>query len=62
MTVLVLTRKPGEQITIGDNITVTFLEFNRGQARIGIDAPRDVLVLRSELSPHTKPSGEGNGK
>ena len=46
---LVLTRKLQQQIKIGDNITVTILRVNGTTVRIGIDAPRDVRVLRNEL-------------
>jgi len=46
---LVLTRKTGEQIKIGDNIVVTILEVNGNQVRVGIDAPREVPVVRTEL-------------
>jgi carbon storage regulator len=48
---LVLTRKPGEKIFIGDGITVTFLEVVRGRVRLGIEAPADVRILRGELQP-----------
>lgn len=47
---LVLTRKIGEKIVIGGNITVTILDGGRGEGvRIGIDAPRDVTIHRSEV-------------
>ena len=46
---LVLTRKNKEQIQIGDNITVTVLRVKGKSVRIGIEAPRDVRVVRSEL-------------
>lgn len=46
---LVLTRKPGEKIHIGPDITVTVLEAVGNKIRIGIDAPQDVKVLRAEL-------------
>jgi carbon storage regulator len=46
---LVLTRKPGEKIFIGDNIKVTVVEVSGNRIRIGIEAPDDVRVLRSEL-------------
>lgn len=48
---LVLSRRIGESIVIGDNVTVTVVDIDRGKIRIGIDAPRDVPVLRSELLP-----------
>ena len=46
---LVLTRKPGEEILIGDNITVTILTNSKGKVRVGISAPDDVGIVRSEL-------------
>ena len=46
---LVLTRKSHEQIQIGDNITITILRVKGGAIRVGIDAPRNVTVLRKEL-------------
>lgn len=46
---LVLTRKVGEKIYIGDGITVTVLDVKGSRIRLGIDAPDDVRVVRSEL-------------
>lgn len=49
---LILTRRPGESLTIGDNIRLTVLSVSAGDSGsvvLGIDAPRDVLILRSEL-------------
>lgn len=46
---LVLTRRVGEKLIIGDNITVTMLGVKSNQVRIGIDAPRDVRVDREEI-------------
>ncbi len=46
---LVLSRKLGEKIIIGDNITVTVLETTGNRVRLGISAPNEVRVLRSEL-------------
>lgn len=46
---LVLTRKAGEVITIGDNIQVRVLAIKGGQVRIGVDAPRQVSVNREEV-------------
>ncbi len=47
---LVLTRKPGESIIIGKDITVTILEVRGNRVRVGIAAPADVPVSRSELN------------
>ena len=46
---LVLTRKVGEKILIGDDIIVNVIEVNRGNIRIGIDAPNNVSILRYEV-------------
>ena len=46
---LVLTRKTQERILIGDNITISILKLKGNTVRIGIEAPRDVRVLRGEL-------------
>jgi carbon storage regulator len=46
---LVLTRKVGESIMIGDNIRVTVTEIAGNKARVGVDAPRDVTVDRQEV-------------
>lgn len=46
---LVLTRKAGEAIVVGDDIEVEILEVRGGVVRVGIKAPRSVRVLRREL-------------
>ncbi|MBL8796510.1 MAG: carbon storage regulator CsrA [Planctomycetia bacterium] len=46
---LVLSRKLGEKIVIGDNISITIIDIDRGKVRLGIDAPRSVPVYRQEL-------------
>ncbi len=46
---LVLSRKAGESVFIGDDISVTIVRINGNQVRIKIDAPRSVPVLREEL-------------
>lgn len=46
---LVLTRKDGEKIIIGDGITITVVKSKNGQVRIGIDAPKGVKITREEL-------------
>jgi len=48
---LVLSRKLGEKIVIGDNIVVTVVKIDRNQIRIGIEAPTDILVYREEIAP-----------
>lgn len=46
---LVLTRRPGESIRIGDEISVLVLEIQRGQVKVAIDAPREIPVHREEV-------------
>jgi carbon storage regulator len=46
---LVLTRRPNESILIGDDITVTILGVTPGGVRVGIDAPRDKRINRTEI-------------
>jgi carbon storage regulator len=46
---LVLSRKPGEQIVIGGHITVTVAEVRGNKVRLAIDAPGDIPILRAEL-------------
>jgi carbon storage regulator len=48
---LVLSRKLGEKIVIGDNIVVTVVKIDRNQIRIGIEAPHEVPVYREEIAP-----------
>src|SRR5437764_621680 len=48
---LVLSRKLGEKIFIGDNICITVVDIDRGKIRLGIEAPRDVPIYRQELLP-----------
>ena len=46
---LILTRKIGEAIAIGDDIKIRLLEIKGGQAKIGIEAPNDIAVHREEV-------------
>jgi carbon storage regulator len=47
---LILTRRAGEALRIGDDIEVTVMAVNGSQVRIGINAPRDVAVDREEIA------------
>lgn len=46
---LILTRRVGESLMIGDNVNVTVLGIRGNQVRIGVDAPKDVAVHREEI-------------
>ncbi len=51
---LVLTRKAGEGIIIGDDIKITIVELKGGGVRVGIDAPRDMKIHRQEVFDRIK--------
>lgn len=46
---LILTRKPGESIIIGDNVSVVLLGMQNNQAKLGITAPMEITVHREEV-------------
>lgn len=46
---LVLSRKLGEKIIIGDNIVVTIVKIDRNQIRLGFEAPAEVPIVREEI-------------
>lgn len=46
---LILARKTGEAIAIGDQITVRVLEIKGGQVKIGVEAPAEIMVHRQEI-------------
>jgi carbon storage regulator len=47
---LVLSRKPGEQVVLGGGITLTVVEVRGGRVRLAFDAPAQVSILRAELA------------
>ena len=51
---LILTRRVGETLMIGDEVTVTVLGVKGNQVRIGVNAPRDVAVHREEIYDRIK--------
>lgn len=60
--ILVLSRKVGEKILIGDNITITVYEvLSGGRVRLAIDAPRDVPIYRLEILPIRGKGEQSNG-
>lgn len=55
---LVLSRKTGEQLLIGDDIVITIVRVTDNNVRIGIEAPKQVNVARAELVTKAKDDGE----
>ncbi len=53
---LVLSRKPGERILIGDNVAITVVRIGPNSVRLGIDAPRDMNIVREELCQGGQPA------
>lgn len=51
MSHLVLSRKAGQRLTIGDDIRLTILSVKGNTVRVGIEAPKEVVVLRAEVKP-----------
>jgi len=58
---LILTRRVGETLMIGDEVTVTVLGVKGNQVRIGINAPKTVAVHREEIYQRIKGEHEGGG-
>jgi len=59
---LVLTRKTRQQIQIGPNVTITILQIKGQAVRVGIEAPREVCVLRTELAEKLAVDDSGRAK
>ncbi len=59
---LILTRKTGQGVRIGDDIEITITEVSGDKVRVGIQAPRDVKVLRSELTETVQQNLRAVGK
>ena len=58
---LILTRRVGETLMIGDSVSVTVLGVKGNQVRIGINAPKELAVHREEIYQRIKREGEGGG-
>ena len=51
---LILTRKVGEGVAIGDDVVVKVIEVTKGGIKLGFEAPKDMLILREELEKAIK--------
>lgn len=58
---LILTRRVGETLMIGDDVTVTVLGVKGNQVRVGVDAPKDVAVHREEIYERIQKEQENSG-
>jgi len=59
---LVFRRNEGESFTIGDSVEVRILEIGRNQVKIGVNAPREVGIYRTEISQMNRRSVVGDPK
>ena len=57
---LVLTRRLGESVLIGDDIKVTIVSSQGNQVKVAFEAPKDVVILRQELLERYGSTGNGN--
>ncbi len=58
---LVLSRKEGEKLVIGDNVVITVNRIAGNRVAIGIEAPREVAIVRGELAPQVEKSDKSAG-
>jgi len=59
---LILTRRVGETVMIGDDVTITVLGVKGNQVRVGINAPKSVAVQREEIYERIKREQQTNGQ
>lgn len=50
--ILILSRKTGERVLVGDNIVITLVRIGPNSVRFGIEAPKDMVIVREELASH----------
>ena len=59
---LIITRRPGEKVMLGDDVVIEVIEVSGSSVRIGIDAPKSVPVYREELWRAVKAENEAAAK
>lgn len=59
---LVLSRKEGERLVIGDNVVITVNRISGNRITLGIEAPRDVRIVRGELEPKSDAAPSRTGR
>ena len=59
---LILTRRVGETVMIGENVTVTVLGVKGNQVRIGVNAPKEIAVHREEIYERIKREAQSGGQ
>lgn len=59
---LVLARKIDESIVLGDDITIKVISIEKGVVKLGIDAPKDISIIRSELLEDVKEANLASSK
>ena len=59
---LVLSRREGERIKLGDSIVITVVGVSGDKVRVGVEAPNNVVVLREELQPYEREDRNAKGR
>ena len=59
---LIITRRPGEKVMLGDDVVIEVIEVSGSSVRIGIDAPKSIPVYREELWRAVKDENEAAAK
>ena len=59
---LIITRKEGESFLIGDNVEITITKIADGNVKIGIEAPKEMIILRKELYKEVESENRNSAK